>query len=166
MAKVKGPLKSFRARGRFAGVLDFRDYPAGLMHESRVYIQPQRKKPSGLAQEQKQKVISQVSTLWRSLTHEEKNSWSNLAFDYSKYGAEYVWRPDFSPYHKFMSCNIKRVLKGLEPLKSFLLPSEPEPPSGLALPILDYSFFVETSFGPPYNLYMFPFLDYSLEVYS
>ena len=120
MAKVKGPLLSLRARGRFAGVLDFRDYPAGPMHESRVYIQPLRKKPSGLNQRKKELHVKAASTLWSTLTDEQKESWNDLAFDYKKYGAEYVWRPELSAYHKFMSFNLKRMAKGLRPRRLFL----------------------------------------------
>lgn len=125
MAKVKGPLLSLRARGRFADVLDFRDYPAGSMHESRVYIQPQRKNPSGLQQHYKEHYIKIASSLWRTMSQEEKNSWEAFAFDYKKYGAEYVWRPELSPYHKFMSYNLKRLAAGLDPVLLF----SPGPPS-------------------------------------
>lgn len=119
MAKVKGPLQSIRAKGRIAGVLDFRDYPAGPMHETRVYIQTKhKKKPTGAAQAKKEIAI-RVSALWRTLTQAEKESWGAFAFDYRRYGAEYVWRPELSEYHKFMSFNLQRLAVGLEPLRLF-----------------------------------------------
>lgn len=121
MAKVIHPLHSFRARGRFAGVLDFRDYPAGPMHESRVYIQPWRKKPSGLEQLAKEDRVKICSRLWRQLTQEEKETWDLLAFDYRKYGAEYVWRPELPGYQKFMSFNLRRTANGELPKRSLLL---------------------------------------------
>ncbi|MDD5457491.1 MAG: hypothetical protein PHV30_10745 [Candidatus Margulisbacteria bacterium] len=166
MAKVKGPLNSLRARGRFAGVLDFRDYPAGSMHESRVYIQPQRKKPSGQAQEQKQLYVKQISSLWRTLTQEEKDSWESLAFDYKKYGAEYVWRPELSNYHKFMSYNLKRISKGLDLVKFLYVPEVFIPPISFYyfFPYIGYSFEVLPPEIPAYNLYSLPLVTYSLEV--
>lgn len=121
MAKVKGPLQSVRARGRFAKILDFRDYTTGPMHESRVYIQPGRKKPSGRAQADKELNIKTASALWRTLTLSEKDSWLAMAIDNTKYGAEYVWRPELSNYHKFMSYNLKRLSLGL-PIVNFFSP--------------------------------------------
>ncbi len=166
MAKVKGPLNSLRARGRFAGVLDFRDYPAGPMHESRVYIQPKRKKPSGQAQEQKQLFVKQISSLWRTLTLDEKDSWERLAFDYAKYGAEYVWRPELSAYHKFMSFNLKRLAKGLEPVKFLFVPEFYIPPLFFYydLPYIFCSLEVLPPEVPPYDIYSLPVVAYSLEV--
>lgn len=121
MAKVKGPLQSVRARGRFAKILDFRDYTMGPMHESRVYIQPGRKKPSGRAQAEKELNITTASALWRALTQSEKDSWAAMAIDNTKYGAEYVWRPELSNYHKFMSYNLKRLSLGL-PIVNYFSP--------------------------------------------
>lgn len=120
MAKIKHPLESFRARGRFAGVLDYRDYPAGETFESRVYIQPGRKKPDTVGQKKKESWLKEAAGAWRSLSEQEKSSWDRVAFDYRNYGAEYVWRPEFSAYHKFMSHNLKRLAKGLRIITFFL----------------------------------------------
>ena len=120
MAKVKHPLESFRARGRFAGVLDYRDYPAGETFESRVYIQPGRKKPDTVGQKKKESWLKEAAGAWRSLSEQEKSSWDRVAFDYHNYGAEYVWRPEFSAYHKFMSHNLRRLAKGLKIITFFL----------------------------------------------
>jgi hypothetical protein len=120
MAKVTGPLQSFRARGRFAGILDFREYPAGRVQSARCYIQPPKSKPTGAAQAGKESAVSLCSKLWRTMTAEQQLSWERFAFDYSKYGAEYVWRPEQPPYQKFMSFNLKRCAAGLTPFKMFV----------------------------------------------
>ena len=120
MAKVTGPLQSFRARGRFAGILDFREYPAGRVQSSRCYIQPPRRKPTGPAQAAKETAVLRCSKLWRTMTPEQQVSWEGLAFDYSNYGAEYVWRPELPAYQKFMSFNLKRCAAGLNPFKMFV----------------------------------------------
>lgn len=119
MAKVTHPLNSFRARGRFAGTLDFRDYPAGETFSSRAYIQLARKKPGGISQKIKETNLKLAASTWTNLSLTEKQSWEFVAFDYRNYGAEYVWRPELPAYHKFMSYNLQRLAAGVDIMRHF-----------------------------------------------
>jgi hypothetical protein len=147
MAKVTGPLQSFRARGRFAGILDFREYPAGRVQSSRCYIQPPRCKPTGPDQTAKESAVSRCSKLWRTMTPEQQLSWEGLAFDYSNYGAEYVWRPELPPYQKFMSFNLKRCAAGLNPFKMFVPQGWLDLAMCYAMPVLSGTLAPSFAFG-------------------
>lgn len=118
MAKVSQPLFSFRAKGRFAQSIDFQDHPSGYDRQGRVIVQGFKKKPCKHSQYYKRQYMIKIAALWRDLTPEEKASWEHHAADYTKYGAEFVWRPEFANYHKFMQFNLKRLHRGITPSRS------------------------------------------------
>jgi len=110
--KVTGPLCSMRAKGTF-DCITFKDYPGeDNSRVTRAHLLQKRRSTyrDPLARD----AYSLVVCLWKDLTKDEKLSWDGAAYGTEKEHGEKVWQPELSGYHKMISINVKRALKGLE----------------------------------------------------
>lgn len=114
MAKVRGPLHSFRASGTACKYVVFRDYVKGYNQQTVVNVKGFKKKPTGEGQRMKQEAIKACQKVWAELSADEKMVWefAILESDVSSNGE--LYEPDLPGYHKFMSVAVKAYLAGDE----------------------------------------------------